>query len=190
MPRTSRPPAYRLHRARNLAVVTIAGKDHYLGPFGSPESHEKYARLIAEWHANGGRPIMPDAAHPSTSSPSVNSLILDYWQFAQGYYVKNGQPSGECDNIRLALRPLRQLFGNSRADEFGPKSLLLVRQAMIDAGLAQGDQQPHRSHQAPFPVGREAGVDSPRRLPRPARRRGTAARAVGGAGDGAGDDRP
>jgi hypothetical protein len=53
MPRTNRPPLYRFHKARGSAVVTINGKNHYLGPYGSPESHEKYARLIAEWQANG-----------------------------------------------------------------------------------------------------------------------------------------
>ncbi len=61
MPRTKSPPKYRLQKARGCAVVTIYGKDHYLGPYGSPESHEEYARLIAQWQANGG----PD----STTSP-------------------------------------------------------------------------------------------------------------------------
>jgi len=37
MPRlTGKIPAYRLHKARNLAVVTLDGRNHYLGPFGSP----------------------------------------------------------------------------------------------------------------------------------------------------------
>jgi len=31
MPRTSRPPSYRLHKARKCAVVTIHGRNHYLG---------------------------------------------------------------------------------------------------------------------------------------------------------------
>ena len=46
--RPPRQPSYRLHKARNCAVVTINGKNHYLGPYDSPESHEKYARLIAD----------------------------------------------------------------------------------------------------------------------------------------------
>jgi hypothetical protein len=33
MPGTNRPPTYRLHKARNCAVVTIDGKNHYLGPY-------------------------------------------------------------------------------------------------------------------------------------------------------------
>jgi len=41
-------PTYRFHRAHKCAVVTLNGKNHYLGPWQSPESHEKYARLIAE----------------------------------------------------------------------------------------------------------------------------------------------
>ena len=58
MARRHIPPTYRFHKARQCAVVTIDGKNHYLGPYGSPESHEKYSRLIAEWHANG-RQLLP-----------------------------------------------------------------------------------------------------------------------------------
>ena len=47
MPRTNSAPSYRFHKARNCAVVTIDGKNHYLGPDRSPESFEKYNRLIA-----------------------------------------------------------------------------------------------------------------------------------------------
>ena len=54
MPRNPSQPSYRHHRARDCAVVTIDGKNHYLGPWQSPESHEKYTALIAEWQRNGG----------------------------------------------------------------------------------------------------------------------------------------
>ena len=63
MPPIVKQPAYRLHKARSCAVVTLNGKNHYLGPWQSPESHEKYARLIAEWRRNNGVP--PPAASPS-----------------------------------------------------------------------------------------------------------------------------
>jgi hypothetical protein len=42
-------PKYRHHKARNCAVVTINGRDYYLGPFGSPESQEKYEQLLRAW---------------------------------------------------------------------------------------------------------------------------------------------
>ena len=47
--RRPRTPKYRHYRPKNLAVVRIDGKDHYLGRYGTPESHAKYRRLLAEW---------------------------------------------------------------------------------------------------------------------------------------------
>ncbi len=42
-------PSYRLHKPTGQAVVTLSGRDHYLGKFGTPHSHNKYQRLIGEW---------------------------------------------------------------------------------------------------------------------------------------------
>jgi integrase len=130
---TSRPPAYCLHKARKCAVVTIDGKNHYLGPYGSVESHEKYARLIAGWRAstNHGPPAYNTA--PLDQGLSINALILGYFGHVQTYYVKDGRPTSEQDNIRQALRFVRQLYGSSPALEFGLMALKKVRQAMIDA---------------------------------------------------------
>jgi hypothetical protein len=41
-------PKYRRYRPKDLAVVRIDGRDHYLGEFGSDESKEHYRRLIAD----------------------------------------------------------------------------------------------------------------------------------------------
>jgi hypothetical protein len=43
-----KPPSYRLHKPSGRAVVTLSGKEHYLGKYGSTESHEAYRRLLAE----------------------------------------------------------------------------------------------------------------------------------------------
>jgi hypothetical protein len=50
-PRSKNPPAYSQHKASGRAVTRIEGRDHYLGPYGSPESHAAYERLISEWRA-------------------------------------------------------------------------------------------------------------------------------------------
>ena len=97
MPKSKRPPAYRFHKARNFAVVTIGGKNHYLGRFGSPESHEKYARLIA---ASRVTP-MPAITPASDGSLPTSAVILGYLDFADRYYRKHGQPTGEFKNIRV-----------------------------------------------------------------------------------------
>jgi len=128
-------PAYRLHKARNCAVVTLNGKNHYLGPWQSPESHEKYARLIAEWRRNNG--VLPTPVCSPSGVLTINELVLAYFRFAQTRYVKYGETTSEVGCVRLALRPLRQLYGSIPATDFGPKALKDVRQAMIDAGRAR-----------------------------------------------------
>ena len=64
--RTPRLPKYRHFKPKNLAVVRIDDRDHYLGKYDSPESHERYHRLVAEWLA-AGRPsrIENDADQPA-----------------------------------------------------------------------------------------------------------------------------
>lgn len=51
-----RVPRYRLHRASDQAVVTICGRDTYLGAHGSPESRAEYERVIGEFIASRGVP--------------------------------------------------------------------------------------------------------------------------------------
>ena len=139
MPRKKSPPSYRLHKARNCAVVTIDGKNHYLGPYGSGESHEKYARLISGWrdrvrkHQSSPPPVAVGAPNLL-----VNELLLAYWVFAETYYRKDGQPTKELACMREALRPVRRLFGHSLARDFGPLALKAVRKEMIESDLSRG----------------------------------------------------
>ena len=63
----NRTPKYRLHKAWNLAVVTIEGRDFYLGPWKSKASHIEYDRLIGEWLANN-RQLPADGNNVSASS--------------------------------------------------------------------------------------------------------------------------
>ncbi len=56
MPASSlRTPSYRHHRSSGQAVVTVDGRDIYLGKFGMAESRAEYDRLLAEWLCNGRR---------------------------------------------------------------------------------------------------------------------------------------
>ena len=135
MPKRSlaRIPSYRLHRPTGQAVVTLSGKDFYLGPHGTATSKAEYDRLVAEWAANGRR--VPDESSPSDLV--VNELVLAYLNHAQRYYVKEGKPTSEQCCIKQALRPLQQLYGLTCVADFGPMALKTVRQAMIEAGLCR-----------------------------------------------------
>jgi integrase len=135
MPRLTKTlPSYRLHRTSGQALVTLDGRDFYLGRHGTRSSRAEYDRLIGEWLAHGRR-LPPAPEH--RPELTVDDLILRYWRFAQGHYRRGGVPSRELDNIRDALRHVRPLYGPSPAAGFGPKALKAVRRAMVDAGLSR-----------------------------------------------------
>jgi integrase len=137
VPRTPRQPKYRLHKARNCAVVTIDGRNHYLGSFDSPESHQAYARLIAEWKRTASVLPQTPTDGPAARLLTINELILAFFRYAQTHYVKNAAPTSEQGCLKQALRFVRKLYGTSPAAEFGPRALKNVRQAMIESGRAR-----------------------------------------------------
>jgi len=134
MPRR-RIPQYRCYKPKNLGLVVVHGKAHYLGPYGSEESWERYHRLIVDLlvspSASSPAPTQPEAQ----TGPTVDELLVRFWDCrVTTYYLKDGRPTSEQDNIRQALRFLRRLYGQTPAKDFGPQALKLVRNAMIQAG--------------------------------------------------------
>lgn len=132
-----RIPKYRCYKPKNLGLVVIDGTQHYLGPYGSPESVAEYNRLVQEWLARG--PCLPASAGTAGESPSVNELILDFFsRHAEVHYRHaDGTPTGELANFRDSFRPLKVLYGRTPACDFSPLKLKAVREAMIEAGLAR-----------------------------------------------------
>ena len=128
-------PTYCLHKSLGLAYVAIDGRQIYLGRYGSKESREKYDRVIGEWLANGRRSAAPATpAAPTT----VAVVIASFWRHAQEYHrMPDGSPAGELENYRLALRPLRKLYGATAVAEFGPIQMKAVRQYMVETGWAR-----------------------------------------------------
>ena len=128
-------PAYRLHKPSGQAVVRLDGKDHYLGRHGTEASHETYRRLIAAWLTASRATARSTCPADGSWDLTVNELIISYWErHVVAFYVKDGRPTSERDNIRQALRFLRLHYGHTPAREFGPLGLKAVRNVMIDAG--------------------------------------------------------
>jgi hypothetical protein len=121
-------PKYRKHKATGRAIVTIDGRDIYLGDYGTKASRIEYDRLIGEWLANGR--TMP----VRTRSLTVVELVAKYWKFAKGYYVKNGKPTDELPGLKIALQVLKQTYGNCSVEEVGPLALVAMQQKFIDRG--------------------------------------------------------
>ena len=122
MPRTTKPPAYRLYRRTGQAVVTLNGQDHYIGRHGTKVSRDAYDSLVGEWLANGRRMPTDDQY-----SLTVTELIASYWSHCRDYY-RNVE---ELDKIRLVFRAIRGLYGHTTVQDFGPLALKNVRQTLV-----------------------------------------------------------
>ena len=126
-------PSYRKHRASGQAVVTIDGRDHYLGPHGTKASHLEYDRLISLWLANGRRMPTPEA------DITIMEMLAAWRRHALQHYRKNGRVTGEVCNFDHAIRPLKLLYGAEPVRDFGPLKL-----QTIQSMLAKGYHDPKR----------------------------------------------
>jgi hypothetical protein len=142
--RKPRIPSYRFHKGSGQAVVVLRGRSVYLGRWSSPESRAEYERVIAEWLARG-RDLPPAVDTPpgrgragNGTELTVNEMILAFWEHAQRHYRHpDGRATGEQDNLRHALRPLRRLYGHTPACNFGPLALRAIQGEMVKAGLCR-----------------------------------------------------
>lgn len=130
--RRKRVPSYRLHKASGQGVVTLDGKDFYLGEYGSPESEERYRRLLAEYLATGR------AAPEPSRGLTIAELADRYIRHVQQWYVdRKGRPSKQQHRILRALDKLVRLYAECRADQFGPRALRTVRESMVQANWSR-----------------------------------------------------
>jgi integrase len=147
MPRKSNPPKYRRHTQSGQAIVTLTDgfggrRDVLLGKYGTAASRVEYARVIAEWEANGRRLRSVDAAADLT----INELVLAFIRHAETYYRRpDGTTTGELRDYKLSLRPLVFLYGPTVAKDFDALALQAVRQLML-----VGYNHPKYGPQAPL----------------------------------------
>lgn len=162
MPRKT--PLLRLHRPSGRAVVTFsdaktkARRDVYCGPYGSPDTIERYHLLVGRWERDGRRLAgvlelshrigvvsAPTAAGAGDSlGPTIRVLIVKYLKYAEERYRKpDGTPTGHIDSIRTGCRILRALHDETPAAAFGPKALQEVREAMVGRGWARSTVNKH-----------------------------------------------
>ena len=117
-----RKPSYLLHKGSGQARVRLDGQDFYLGPYGSQESYDRYDDLLREWLLK---------QDPNEYRLTIDDLALMYFEYAESYYIKDGQPTREVSNIRSALRPLIEMYGTTPVREFSVKKLRRVRDSLI-----------------------------------------------------------
>ena len=125
-------PKYRKQTRPNgkyLAFVEIGGIRRYLGSYGSKESKQEYARLIAEWETSDRQ------LHVNPDEIIIVELAARFLKHAENYYKNpNTDVTSEVDAFKDVLRLLVRLYGSTRAVEFGPLRLRTVRDEMIKVG--------------------------------------------------------
>jgi hypothetical protein len=135
MPRSKKPvPTYSHHKPTGQAYVRLPnGKGRrviYLGKYGTSESQAEYQRLLAELRA--APHTAASAANGPPANITVNEVLLAFMRWAVTHYRKpDGEPTTEVEELKRSLRPVRELYGNIPATEFGPRALAAVRQHMI-----------------------------------------------------------
>lgn len=133
-------PSYRKHSSGQARVTLYdvgsgERKDFMLGKYGTKASRVEYDRIIAEWLSNGRRFSKAAVANDLT----VNELIARFWKHAEQHYRRpDGTTTNELNDYRLSLRPVRELYGDTPAKDFGPLALRTVRDRMIADNLARG----------------------------------------------------
>jgi len=76
-----RLPAYRIHKTKNLAYVSLKGRMHYLGRAHSPESWRAYHAAIAV-HLAGKPPERPARSRQALAAFTIAELA-ERWYLAE-----------------------------------------------------------------------------------------------------------
>jgi integrase len=127
-------PSLRHHKPSGRAVVTLNGKDIYLGPWDSGEAQEAYDRKVQEWLTRNRRPEVTEEEKPLLS---VSQVLVRFLDHAESYYVRDGKPTSELGNLKRVIRTVRELYGRTPAPEFGPKALKACRNVFVEQGLVR-----------------------------------------------------
>lgn len=144
-PRSARIPSYRHHKASGQAVVTLGGRDIYLGPHGTDESRELYNRTIADWlgrnrtatgreteqvaaaRAQQAAATLTAQAGTAPAGLTVAELGLAFLQWAENRFGAASHRECELAHWKRIVRTLRVHFGTLPVAEFGPAKLKLIR---------------------------------------------------------------
>ena len=131
-------PSYLLHpqRGKARAVWTDAlGIRRFRmmpGAFNSPESKAAFARLLLELAAS------PVAGTGDASGISLNEVLVAYHEHAARHYRgPDAKPTSEIYEVKIVMRAIRLLYGESPVADFGPLCVKAARQQRVNEGRSR-----------------------------------------------------
>lgn len=96
------------------------------------EATAAYEAFRAEWYTNEA------VRNPNAAPFTVSALADRYQAFADDYYRRNGEPTGEAVNIKHAIGHLRDHCGQFPADQVTPSVVKAMRETMVNAKRRNG----------------------------------------------------
>ena len=126
-------PTYRKHRASGQAIVTLSGKDFYLGRHGSAVSKRKYDWLVCEWLENDRHVPRVDVQQDLR----ISELAIRYWKYATGYYVKYGRKTDTQYHVKALLSPAQGVVLGHECHRFRSPIAQGTAAKMLEDGLSR-----------------------------------------------------
>lgn len=122
-----RGPTLLRHKRSGRGYAKFNGRQVWFGPFDDRETHAEFAAYKARWEANGRE--LPDESEVEECI-SVEALCDQY----EAHLERRHDERWIVDNltrVKLALTPLRALYGPEDASTFSPLRLQAVREKML-----------------------------------------------------------
>lgn len=119
-------------KGRAFVRWSAFGQSHYraFGAWGSPEAVALYRRFAAEWATGAFEVKLSD----KVTGISIAEVLLGWITWADREYRKLGKRTSTYHVWRSSARLLKELYGDTPAESFGPHQLRAVRQGWIDQG--------------------------------------------------------
>jgi integrase len=117
------------HGCKDRAFVKLQSQKYYLGGYGTPESHEKYNRIVSEYLSNGG------AIYRATSDLTMAELCCIFNDHAKEYYRRpDGTETSQVGNYLTLSKMIAKQYGTLPVSDFSSLKLEAVRATMINKG--------------------------------------------------------
>lgn len=126
LPRKPRFPKFCVRSSDGQAYIKVNGRKHYLGKHDSEKAQRRYS-AICQRIASGISDLA--LAVQLGDDATVSLLVRDYLKHAKDYY------SGSSEYLCMvqALTPLVEMYGDSPADQFGPRDLAAIRSRFAES---------------------------------------------------------
>ncbi len=131
-------PSYLPHQSGGARAIWTdqTGTRHFRmlpGKFDSPESRAAFTALLLEQQAT---PHHVQAANPT--GMRLGELLLLYLDHAEQHYRRaDGTPTSEIYEVRIVIRALRELYGETLVSAFGPLCVKAARQRWVNDGRSR-----------------------------------------------------